>query len=93
MYFLRRRHGRKPPTEARRETLPAQAPATYEAPEREREPEPEPVAPPRPKVITKAKRQRIALPGEEDCKPAGTFRAGTLHLDRRAEAHARHGKL
>jgi len=89
MYFLRRRHGRKPPPEARRESPPAQAPVIYEAPE----PLPEPVAPARPKVITKARRQRIDSPAEEDCKPAGTFRAGTLHLGRNAEVHARHGKL
>jgi len=93
MYFLRRRHGRKPP-EARRDTqeprhAQTEAPAPYEAPEVEREP----VTPARPKVITKARRQRTAQPGEEDCKPAGTFRAGTLHLDRPAESDARHGKL
>jgi hypothetical protein len=93
MYFLRRRHGRKPP-EARRHTpepQPAQpeAPARYEAPEAEHEP----VAPAQPKVITKTRRQRTAQPGEEDCKPAGTFRAGTLHLDRPADSHARHGKM
>jgi len=89
MYFLRRRHGRRPPPEARREIPPVQAPAAYEPPK----PEPEPVAPARPKVITKTRRQRIDSPSDEGCKPAGTFRAGTLHLDRNAESHARHGKL
>lgn len=77
MYFLRRRHGRKPPTEARRDTPPAVLPPTYH------DPEPDPQLPPepaRPVVITKTKRQRVAEAAEEDFKPAGTFRAGTLHI-------------
>jgi hypothetical protein len=91
MYFLRRRHGRKTPPEARREAPQAEPPARYEpAPDRF---DPEPIAPLQPKVITKAKRQRIASPDEEDCKPAGTFRAGTLHLQRPAVSQSRHGKL
>ena len=91
MYFLRRRHGRKPPPEARRVAPRAEVPArnvTLEA-----ESESEPVAPARPKVITKPRHQRIASPGQEDCKPAGTFRAGTLHLERPAESQAKHGKM
>jgi hypothetical protein len=85
MYFLRRRHGRKPP-EARRETPPAETPVRYEASQAA---EPEEIAPARPTVITK-RRQRIASPAEEESKPSGTFRAGTLHLGRSSEPQARH---
>ena len=88
MYFLRRRHGRKPP-EARREMPPAETPVPHEAPYAE----PEPIAAARPTVITKTRRQRTALTAQEDCKPAGTFRAGTLHLERSAEPQARHEKM
>lgn len=86
MYFLRRRHGRKPSPEARRETPPAEVPTRHEAQEQE----PEQIAPAPPKVITKTKRQPVTSPSDEDCKPAGSFRAGTLHLDRSAEPQARH---
>lgn len=89
MYFLRRRHGRKPPTGARREVQPPEVPARYEAPEPEHEASP----PPTPKVITKPPRHRIELESEADCKPAGTFRAGTLHIDRSQPSDARHGKM
>lgn len=89
MYFLRRRHGRKPPSEARRETPPAEAPTRYET----LDPEPDQIAPARPTVITKTKRPRVASASDDNCKPAGTFRAGTLHLDRSAEPQSRHGKL
>ena len=102
MYFLRRRHGRKPPPDAQRQphadTLvthdtrnevprdDGRAPLEFHA-------DPEPVAPPQPKVITKTRRPRVAVPEEADCKPAGTFRAGTLHLDRASHSQARHGKV
>ena len=95
MYFLRRRHGRKPHSEARRDPSPAEAPARNEPHARNEAPylEPDQVTAVRPTVITKPKRPRVATPAEgADCKPAGTFRAGTLHLDRPAE-QARHGKL
>jgi len=91
MYFLRRRHGRKAPPEARREAPQAEAPVRHEPPEDRFEPES--VTPAQPKVITKTRRAPMASPSEEDCKPAGTFRAGTLHLHRPAESHARHGKM
>jgi hypothetical protein len=91
MYFLRRRHGRKASPEARREAPQAEAPARYEPPQARSEAEP--IAPAQPKVITKARRPSIASPSEEDCKPAGTFRAGTLHLERPAQSQARHGKM
>jgi hypothetical protein len=90
MYFLRRRHGRKPAPEARREPEQPAAPGRFEEPERESHPMP--IAPARPKVVTKARRQRVTAQ-EDDCKPAGTFRAGTLHLDHSAESQAGHGKL
>ena len=91
MYFLRRRHGRKTPTEPRREAPQAEVPAPYEPAQARFDPEP--VAPAQPKVITKTRRPRIASPEEEDCKPAGSFRAGTLHLQHRAVSQSRHGKL
>lgn len=84
MYFLRRRHGRKPQSETPRESPPVAAPLEYA--------EPQEIEPPRPVVIRKAKRPRVAA-AEDDCKPAGTFRAGTLHIARAVETAARHGKL
>ncbi len=89
MYFLRRRHGRKPPPEARREVPQPEAPARYEAPEPGHEASPSPT----PKVITKPPRHRIEPESEAGCKPAGTFRAGTLHIDRSQPAEASHGKM
>jgi hypothetical protein len=56
--------------------------------------EPEETATPRPVVITKARRARPELAEADGCKPAGTFRAGTLHIAARAAgAGASHGKL
>jgi hypothetical protein len=93
MYFLRRRHGRKSNSDTRRDTPPPASP-----PAQFMEPEPvyaaeleEPVAP-KPVVIKKAKRPRIESTAEEDCKPAGTFRSGTLHLARASRSEPTHGK-
>jgi hypothetical protein len=100
MYFLRRRHGRKPQPDARRETSPAPAPAPFvshsEVPHSQPEPhfsEADQAEPIRPVVIKKAKRARIATPVEDDCKPAGTFRSGTLHIANGARNQPQHGKL
>ncbi len=84
MYFLRRRHGRKPQSETRRESPPVAAPLEYA--------EPQEIEPPRPVVIRKAKRPSVAVAEDEDRKPAGTFRAGTLHIARAAETDARQGE-
>jgi hypothetical protein len=85
MYFLRRRHGRKPPPEARRDAAPLEPQPPY--------PESEEVAPPKPVVITKAKRPRITSPEDDECKPAGTFRSGTLHIAHGGNGNEHHGKV
>ena len=51
--------------------------------------EPEEISPPQPVIKTKPRRARVEL-GEDDVKPAGTFRAGTLHIARASEGAARH---
>jgi hypothetical protein len=92
MYFLRRRHGRKPQPDARRETVPAPAafvPHSEPQPHYAEAEQPEPI---RPVVIKKAKRPRITTPAEDDCKPAGTFRSGTLHIANGARNEPQHGK-
>jgi hypothetical protein len=83
MYFLRRRHGRKPQTP--RDTqprAPVESPAAgYPADQALPDPaEFEPAEPARPVVVTKTKRQRAVTPEQDDVKPAGTFRSGTLHI-------------
>lgn len=96
MYFLRRRHGRKTHPEARRETPQPPAAVRDEVPanrEEMSEAELENLGPPRPTVITKVRRPQSAAPADDDCKPAGTFRAGTLHIDRSAQSQERHGKI
>ncbi|MEO8202609.1 MAG: hypothetical protein ABI630_02005 [Betaproteobacteria bacterium] len=85
MYFLRRRHGRKP--QSNRDNalpvLPVYAePSAYA--------EIEEVVVPKPVVITKARRARVADTDASDCKPAGSFRAGTLHIAKAREADVRH---
>ena len=88
MYFLRRRHGRKPQPDARRDTAPVPSP--------ERKPvyvDEELNEPIRPVVITKAKRARVTAPEKGDCTPAGTFRSGTLHIARNARSEPQHGKV
>ena len=97
MYFLRRRHGRKPGSDQRadqrRDKLPAvvqqqqQPPAM--PPAMPTYAEPEEHTPPQPVIKTKPRRARVELP-EDDFKPAGTFRAGTLHIARGSEGAARH---
>jgi hypothetical protein len=92
MYFLRRRHGRKSNSDTRRDSPPP-----VSAPPQYIEPEPfsaelEEPAPPKPVVIKKAKRPRIESTAEEDCKPAGTFRSGTLHIARATRSEQSHGK-
>ena len=89
MYFLRRRHGRKPQSEARaeprREAPPAPPETSMDFVEQDA------AEPPKPVVITKPKRQRV-LPGtDEDAKP-GTFRSGTLHLAHGNRQEPSHGK-
>jgi len=86
MYYLRRRHGRKPQSAERREQ-PLGVASTID----DRKPDQPP--PRRTVVITKPKRVRVALPEDEDCMPAGTFRAGTLHVPQAAEGAPNHGKL
>lgn len=90
MYFLRRRHGRKPQSDQRRNNPPvAVQPAALPI-----YAEPEENVSPRPVVITKARKARPELTEVSDCKPAGTFRAGTLHIPARADGGgASHGKL
>lgn len=88
MYFLRRRHSRKPQSEARRSDPPVQG-GPLEVTDAYHEPEP--AEPPKPVVITKAKRQRVADPEDGDCKPAGTFRSGTLHIARSPRSEPSHG--
>lgn len=91
MYFLRRRHGRKPGSDQRRDKPPAvaQQPQQHQPPAMPIYAEPEEVPPPQPVIKTKPRRARVELP-EDDFKPAGTFRAGTLHLARGSEGAARH---
>ena len=113
MYFLRRRHGRKPQPDARRDAAPmgpnsgpsAGPNSGVEAGLQSaidsgalQEPQlayPDaPPEPPRPLVIKKTKRQRAATPPpEDDCKPAGTFRSGTLHIAHGSGSEPQHGKL
>lgn len=103
MYFLRRRHGRKPPPGVQRQPQAAEVLPTHDTRDEQRRDggraplefhtDPEPIAQVQPKVITKARRPRVAAPENGDCKPAGTFRAGTLHLDRASHSQARQGKL
>lgn len=96
MYFLRRRHGRKSQSDQsrdqRRDKPPVvtQAPAT-QAPAMPIYAEAEENTAPRPVVITKTRRARTELPESDDSKPAGTFRAGTLHIARVNETGASHG--
>lgn len=112
MYFLRRRHGRKPQSEARRDAAPVgpnsgpsarfdsavnarhnSANESGALPESQ-SPYPEAEEPPRPVVIKKAKRQRVAAPlPDDDCKPAGTFRAGTLHIAHASRSQPQQGKF
>ncbi len=103
MYFLRRRHGRKNQSDqrARRGNPPPQA-MQGEPQQMMHQPYPEPVeyrqeeelVAPRPVVITKTRRARVEMPEEaNDFAPAGTFRAGTLHIAHAAQAAERHGKL
>ena len=80
MYFLRRRHGRKPQSDQRRDKPPA--PIQAQASAMPIYAEPEEITPPQPVVVTKTRRSRAALAESDDCKPAGTFRAGTLHIAR-----------
>jgi hypothetical protein len=104
MYFLRRRHGRKPQTDQNRDQRRDRPPATVQASAMRPSAmppsamqiygEPGETVTPRPVVITKARRARPELAEADDCKPAGTFRAGTLHIAARAaDAGASHGKL
>ncbi len=91
MYFLRRRHGRKPGSDQRRDKPPAVAQQQHQ-PQPPAMPiyaEPEEISPPQPVIKTKPRRARVEL-GEDDVKPAGTFRAGTLHIARASEGAARH---
>ena len=91
MYFLRRRHGRKPGSDQRRDKPPAVA-QQQQQPQPPAMPiyaEPEEISPPQPVIKTKPRRARVEL-GEDDVKPAGTFRAGTLHIARASEGAARH---
>ena len=102
MYFLRRRHGRKTQSDQsrdqRRDKPPAAVtpafgtPAVAQAPAFPVYVEPEEAEPPRPVVIKKARRSREALAEADDCKPAGTFRAGTLHIARIPSSGASQGK-
>ncbi len=102
MYFLRRRHGRKSQPDARRQPAPAQAPeasheASHAAPNHHQHSEPaypemEQPEPVRPVVITKPKRPRVTPAADDDVKPAGTFRSGTLHIHGNRR-EPQHGKL
>ncbi len=101
MYFLRRRHGRKPQSDQSRDQRrdkPPGAVNTQAPPATMTNAEPvyaelEQTQAPRPVVITKARRARTALPQPEDTPPAGTFRAGTLHIARANETGASPGKI
>lgn len=91
MYFLRRRHGRKPGSDQRRDKPPAVA-QQQQQPQPPAMPiyaEPEEISPPQPVIKTKPRRARVEL-AVDDVKPAGTFRAGTLHIARASEGAARH---
>lgn len=95
MYFLRRRHGRKPQPDARRDTAPVPSPVSN-APSSEHETpyaDEEHNEPIRQVVITQAKRPRVTAPEKGDCKPAGTFRSGTLHIAGNARSEPQHGKV
>ena len=93
MYFLRRRHGRKPGSDQRadqrRDKPPAVVQQQQQPPAMPIYAEPEEHTPPQPVIKTKPRRARVELP-EDDFKPAGTFRAGTLHIARGSEGAARH---
>lgn len=104
MYFLRRRHGRKTQSDQSRDQRRDKPPAAAQVPampvyaEPEQDParpiyaEPEETEPPRPVVIKKARRSRADQAEIDDCKPAGTFRAGTLHIARIPSSGASQGK-
>ena len=93
MYYLRRRHGRKPQSDQSRDKPPA-AVTTQAPPAMPIYAESEETQPPRPVVvITKTRRARTALPESDDSPPAGTCRAGTLHIARANESGASHGKI
>lgn len=93
MYYLRRRHGRKPQSDQSRDKPPA-AVTTQAPPAMPIYAEPDETQPPRTVVITKTRRARTAQPeSDDDSPPAGTFRAGTLHIARANESGASHGKI
>ena len=92
MYYLRRRHGRKPQSAQRSDTPPVVQPEVAPLDPQSGYPEPQDLAPPRPVVITKPRRPRVDTPEDENCPPAGTFRAGTLHIARAIQSSASHGE-